>query len=152
MQVDTRTVRLEAFDASVLSELLTMWRASFEEGVGIKDPHPLEEQRQYFLTQVLPKSEVRVAFLGEEVVGFVAASGGSLDQLYVRCGCQRKGTGTLMLDWAKKQSGGQLSLHTFAQNTRACSFYESRGFTAVARGYEERWKLDDVEYRWQATP
>jgi hypothetical protein len=32
-------------------ELVLMWRESFEHGVGITDPHPLEEQRNYLANQ-----------------------------------------------------------------------------------------------------
>jgi hypothetical protein len=58
-------------DASMSSWL---WRASFEAGVGIIDPHPLSDHRQYFLAEVLPINQVRFALLAHELVGFVAAS------------------------------------------------------------------------------
>jgi ribosomal protein S18 acetylase RimI-like enzyme len=61
---------------------------------------------------------------------------------------QRNGLGTRMLDWAKAQSNGSLWLYTFAQNTRACAFYERSGFVAVERGFEEQWQLEDVRYEW----
>ena len=144
------TFSLIAYDPARLDELLPMWRASFEGGVGIVDPHPLHEQRDYFLREVLPRHDVRVAMLGDALVGFVAASRESIAQLYVRVGCQRSGIGTRMLDWAKAQSGGSLWLHTFAQNRGARAFYERHGFRAVAFGFEPFWQLDDVKYAWPA--
>ena len=135
-----------------LDELVPLWRASFEDGVGVTDPHPLAEQRAYLLREVLPQHTARVACSGETMVGWIAASRESVAQLYVRIGWQRRGIGRMLLDWAKAQSGGSLWLYTFARNTRACAFYESQGVRVVARGFEPIWQLDDVRYLWDATP
>ena len=141
-------VALAAFDPDRLDELVRMWRASFEAAVGVGDPHALAEQRDYFLTQVLPRNDVRLALRGAELIGFVAASRESIAQLYVRTGCQRSGVGTRLLDWAKAQSQGSLWLYTFARNRGARAFYERHGFVAIAHGFEPTWQLADVKYRW----
>jgi GNAT superfamily N-acetyltransferase len=125
-----------------------MWRASFEAGVGIIDPHPLSEQRQYFLTEVLPRNDVRLALLANELVGFVAASAESVAQLYVRVGFQRRGIGSQLLTWAKEHSSGALWLFTFARNRGARAFYERNGFVAIAHGLEPIWQLEDIKYSW----
>jgi GNAT superfamily N-acetyltransferase len=134
-----------------LPDLVTMWRESFEGGVGVVDTHPLGEQQQYFLREVLPRNEVRLALLDAKLVGFVAASADSVAQLYVRVGFQRRGIGSMLLDWAKRRSSGTLSLFTFAQNQGACAFYVHHGFVAVAHGFEPMWQLADVKYEWRAT-
>lgn len=139
---------LARFDPARIDELILMWRASFEAGVGIVDPHPIAEQREYFLAEVLPRNEVRLAVLDDELVGFVAASTESIAQLYVAAGFQRRGIGAGLLAWAKAQSGGSLWLYTFARNAGARAFYERHGFVAVARGFEPTWRLDDIKYRW----
>ena len=145
-------VDLVDFQHAHLAELVPMWRASFEAALGIVDPHPIADQQQYFLEQVLPAHAVRVAWSGQQLVGFVAASADSVAQLHVRVGHQRRGFGGAMLEWAKRQSGGQLWLYTFARNRNACEFYEHNGFVAVARGFEPTWQLDDVKYHWSASP
>ena len=145
------TVLVE-FDAARLDELIAMWRASFEAGVGVKDPYPIEMQTAYFFAQVLPSNVVRMALLEGQLVGFVAASRERLAQLYVRIGYQRRGIGRQMLEWAKAQSGGSLSLFTFARNQGARRFYEREGFSIVARGFEPTWHLEDLTYEWRRDP
>ena len=142
------TVDLRPFEPACLPELLRMWRASFEAGVGVVDPHPIAEQEHYFVQRVLPHHSVRIAWAGRELVGFVAASPQVVAQLYVRAGLQRRGIGTQLLEWAKAQSDGSLSLYTFARNAVARAFYERHGFVAVAHGFEPTWQLEDVQYRW----
>ena len=141
---------LTAYDDARLDELVAMWRESFEAGVGIVDPHPLAEQRAYFLAEVLPRNDVRLAMLDGRLVGFVAASRESVTQLHVRVGFHRQRIGTQMLAWAKEQSSGSLWLYTFARNRVARAFYEHNGFVATAFGFEPLWQLDDVRYEWTA--
>lgn len=145
-------IDLVGFDPQRIDELIPMWRASFEAGVGIVDPNPLAEQKQYFLDAVLPHNTVRLARLDGELVGFVAASTESVAQLFVRVGWQRRGIGTRMLDWAKQQSAGSLWLYTFARNHGARAFYARQGFVEVAYGFEPTWQLDDVRLHWTAPP
>ena len=51
-------VSLRAFEATHLDDLVQMWRTSFEHGVGIRDWHSLEEQRAYFMREVLPNNDL----------------------------------------------------------------------------------------------
>lgn len=141
-------IELVEFGSPWLGELIPMWRASFEAGVGVADPHSLDEQRDYFLAIVLPHNSVRLALAGPLLLGFIAASSDSVAQLYVRAGHHRLGIGTRLLDWAKAQSGGSLWLYTFARNAGARSFYRHNGFVEVAHGFEPSWQLEDVKLQW----
>jgi len=141
-------VEISDFTADATDELVRMWRASFEHGVGIVDPHPLEEQIAYFRREVLPQHRVRVARADGRIVGFLAANRESIAQLQVRVANIRQGIGRMLLDVAKAESSGSLWLYTFARNVRACAFYESQGFRVIQRGFEPVWKLDDVKYAW----
>jgi ribosomal protein S18 acetylase RimI-like enzyme len=134
---------------AMLQPLVDLWRASFEHGVGITDPHPVEEQRRYFVEHVAPRFEVRVAMREAAIVGFVAADTESVGQLHVRVGCLRQGIGSRLLELAKSRSSGSLWLFTFARNATARRFYEHHGFVAIAHGFEPTWQLEDVKYRWE---
>ena len=148
--METSALDLVDYAPQWQDELVRMWRASFEFGVGITDPHPLSEQVAYFNAEVLPKNTLRLAVAQAHLVGFVAASRESVAQLYVRVGCHRQGVGSRLLDWAKAQSSGSLWLYTFARNRVAQAFYEHHGFVEVARGFEQSWGLDDIKYQWSA--
>ena len=136
------------FSPDHLDPLILMWRASFERALGMTDPHPLEDQKQYFIEKILPHHHVRVALLGAQVVGFCAASDRSVAQLYIHTEFQGRGIGTAFLAWAKEQSGGCLCLCAFERNKLAQRFYERHGFRVVGRGVEETWNLEDVKYEW----
>ena len=140
--------RVEDFRAIDTDELVRMWRASFEHGVGITDPHPLDEQIEYLRTEVMPVNRVRVAKQNGTIVAFLASNPESIAQLHVRVQNIGRGIGTQMLHLAQSESSGSLWLFTFARNVRACRFYEHHGFVAVAHGFEPIWKLNDVKYQW----
>lgn len=142
-------VQLEPLRGELTRELVRMWRESFEHGVGLADPHPIEDQERFLLERVVPGNSVRVAFIDRQLAGFVAATPSSIAQLYVRKVMHRRGIGSRMLDWAKRQSDGSLWLYTFARNAGARAFYERHGFRIVAEGYEPEWKLDDLRYEWR---
>jgi len=138
------------YDAAYLDRLVRLWREAFEFGVGVTDPHPLAEQRDYFVSEVLPTHRVTLALLDGRLVGFIAASPESVAQLHVQPGLHRQGIGSQLLALAKARSAGSLWLYAFARNVRACRFYEKHGFVAVGRGFEPTWQLADVKYHWSA--
>jgi ribosomal protein S18 acetylase RimI-like enzyme len=142
-------LEIAPFDPVDTNDLVRMWRASFEAGVGIVDPHPIEEQTRYFETEVRPRSTVLVARRHGSIVGFCAFDATTVLQLYVRVGFQRAGTGERLLDVAKDASSGRLELHTFARNAGARAFYARQGFAEIAFGFEPHWKLDDVKLEWR---
>lgn len=143
-------LEIAPYESRLESELVSLWRESFEFGVGIRDPRSLEQQVHNFRNQVLPACEVRVALDQGRLCGFVASTRDRVVQLHVDVHCHRRGVGTAMLNWAKHQSSGSLHVYTFARNGIARAFYERRGFIVERYGYEPDWQLDDVLYRWQA--
>ncbi len=144
-------LRVEDFDPAEAVPLAVMWRASFEFGVGITDPHPIEEQITFLLEDLVPNNTVRVAKQGGDIVGFSASTPGSIAALYIRVENVGQGIGLHLLNLAKAQSSGSLWLYTFARNARARRFYERNGFTEGEHGFERKWKLEDIKYQWLRT-
>ena len=132
------------------AELVRMWRAAFEYGVGEKDPHSIAEQIKYLHEQVLPNHSIRLAWSDRILAGFLAHNSDSVSQLHVRVGMHRQGIGSELLNLAKSESTGSLWLFTFQQNRVARSFYEYHGFKATVFGFEPTWQLADVKYCWQS--
>jgi ribosomal protein S18 acetylase RimI-like enzyme len=130
-------------------ELVSMWRESFEYGVGIKDPNPITEQLAYFLEQVVPSNTVRVVKQKGLIVAFMASKPASVSQLYVRVENIGQGIGTTLLRLAKAESEGSLWLYTFAQNRNARRFYERSGFVELERESENMYKLEAIKYGWE---
>lgn len=146
--LDNSNVVITDFRIEDANELVRMWRASFEHGVGIADPHPIEEQVAYLRNEVLPNHWVHVAREDELIVGFLACTALSISQLYVRVGHMQQGIGSQLLALAKRDSSGKLGLYTFARNLYARRFYEKHGFIRVTEGFEPIWQLEDVKYEW----
>lgn len=131
-------------------ELVRMLRASFEQGVGITDPHSLEDQLRALEEKVVPHNRVLLVLdtRTSAVVGFLAYTSETVSNLYVHIDYHNKGIGSMLLDIAKNNSSGVLRLFTFERNTRAQQFYERHGFKIIRRGFEEFWQLADIEYEW----
>lgn len=137
------------YDARYESELIAMWRAAFEHGVGITDPNPIAAQTQYFRDVVLRENTVRMVLDGDTLVAFLASTPTTVAQLYVRVGHHRRGIGSQLLELAKQESAGTLTLFTFDSNRVAQAFYEKHGFVLAERGFEHDWQLEDIRYEWR---
>ena len=129
-----------------------MWRDSFEHAVGIRDPHTLEDQLRFLDQELVPSNSVVMVLdkATRKVVGFLAATSDTISQLYVHVDHQSQGIGSMLVNLAKQNSNGRLGLFTFERNKNAQRFYEKHGFKIVARGFEKRWQLEDIEYQWCA--
>jgi GNAT superfamily N-acetyltransferase len=141
-------MRVIDYEPSRAREIVELWRASFEYGVGIKDPYPIESQLEFFLREVAPHCRVRLSVEGAELLGFMASTPSTLDHLYVRVSNLSQGIGSCLLELAKSESSGSLSLHAFAQNHRACRFYEHHGFKEVERESKNMYKIEAIKYVW----
>ena len=104
--------------------------------------------QQYFIDEILPNTDVLVAVIGRKVVGFIAASRDSIDEIYVHTDHQGQGIGSKSLTWAQEISNGKLELYTFERNKKSQQFYESKGFKVTERNKTEAWMLDDIKYEW----
>jgi len=59
-------INIVDFDAARTDELVRLWRESFEFGVGVVDPHPIEDQREHFVRARLRKARIKTIARGVE--------------------------------------------------------------------------------------
>jgi len=84
---------------------------------------------------ILPEAEVYVYESGNEIQGFIGMDAEYIAGLFVANGHQSKGIGHLLIETVKKKK--RLSLHVYAQNERAVSFYQKEGFLIKSQMTEQ---------------
>jgi len=143
--------QIEPLAPEHVEKVVTLWRASMAEALGIEPIHSFDSQA-YFLEHILPvdyQVVVAIHTASAEPVAFMASSENEVNQLYVSPGFQGQGIGSYLLKLAKKQSNGSLYLRTHEVNTRARSFYEAHDFVLTTGGCNNEEGLPDLECRWQ---
>jgi putative acetyltransferase len=112
--------------------------------------HSPQDDLDFFRGTLMPENEILVAIEGQEIVGLIAIGTESIEQLFVEPTAQGRGIGTALLQRAMTLRPTGLRLYTHQRNARARSFYERRGFDAVAFGVSPPPEEEpDVEYRWK---
>ncbi len=110
--------------------------------------HTTEEDVAFF-SRLLRESNVLVAELRGEIVGFCVYRKGWLDHLYVHPRHQRRQIGSALLSRAM-DANAELRLWVFQRNAEAIRLYERAGFRLVKRtdglGNEER--MPDALFVW----
>ena len=110
----------------------------------------LEQARDVFDRVIRPQCAIWVATLDDRVVGYLAMKGSYVDRLYVDPPEWRKGSGTLLVDFAKRLSPRGLELHTHQENRGARALYERHGFKAVKFSVSPPPEsAPDVQYHWR---
>jgi ribosomal protein S18 acetylase RimI-like enzyme len=113
--------------------------------------HSDEEVREWVANVLVPGGGTWVAVTEVGVVGMMTVRDGSIDQLYVDPGHLGQGTGTTLLEHAKRLHPGGLDLWTFQSNARARRFYEAHGFLPLEEtGGDNEERAPDIRYHWGA--
>jgi len=140
---------IKPYDPELAKQTVTMWRESKEQAIGQKEMHSFDNH-VYFLNHLLPEQyQIDVAMIDEIVVGMMAYNESEISQLYIHLNYQGLGIGQTLLDRAKAQSSGKLTLYTFEVNEKAQRFYEKHGFKVIGRGHENEENLPDILYEWK---
>jgi GNAT superfamily N-acetyltransferase len=100
---------------------------------------------------VIARQETWVADIDGSPAGFVSLTGDDVDQLYLAPDRRGQGLGYLLIEKAKAQRPGGLSLWTFQVNEPARRFYLRHGFREVERtdGEHNEEREPDIRMRWQ---
>ena len=150
-------MQLRPYEPADLAPLVALWHETKRRAypyLATEQSYTLETDTRFFREHVLPRCEIHVAALGQELQGFLALSPsrprGYVDRLYVHPQRQRAGVGRALLEKAKALSPRGLELHTHQQNVSGCSFYERHGFRPVRFGTSgPPESAPDVLYRWE---
>lgn len=107
---------------------------SKEKAIGQKELHSFDNHVN-FLNHILSKQfQIDLALIDQLVVGMIAYNNTEISQLYIHNDYQGIGIGQTLLDKAKTQSNGRLTLYTFEVNKRAQRFYEKMDLKSLAKG------------------
>ena len=141
-------IKIIPYDTTYVVDTVRMWRESMEKAIGQPDTHPFEKHVN-FLNNILTKNNnVYIALGTNKVIGIIAFNDSEINQLYIHNDYQGKGLGKRLLELAKANSKGRLTLYTFEVNRKAQRFYENNGFKVIGRGYENMENLEDIKYEW----
>jgi len=145
-------IEIRAIESSEVAETVRMWRRSrdgVQPEIEARMGYSPSDDLAFFTNTILESCDVWVARRNRHVVGLLAIRGNSIEQLYVDPIEQRRGIGTLLLDFAKALSPSRLRLHTHQANEGARRFYERNGFRAAAFGVSPAPESEpDVRYEW----
>ena len=146
--VDRHQIIIVQYDPMYAKQTVNMWRNSKERAIGQKESYSFESHL-YFLNSILPGlNQIELALIKERVVGMIAYNETEISQLYIHVDYQGIGIGKTLLNRAKAQSNGKLTLYTFEVNKNAQQFYEKNGSRIIGRSYENEEKLPDIQYEW----
>ena len=123
-------MRLRPYRATDEDALIALWQRTWQYAYpSIDFAERLPGWRQRWRTELVPASRITVAENDEGAVGFVTLDGsGYLDQLVVAPEAWGSGAADALVDEAKRQSSGAITLLVNADNARAIRFYQRHGF------------------------
>lgn len=141
-------IKVIEYNPVYAEDTVLMWRQSKARAIGQKEIHSFDDH-VFFLNNILNRdNEIYIAIDKNKVVGIIAFNENEINQLYIHNDYQGKGLGKRLLELARANSKGRLTLFTFEVNNKAQRFYENNGFKVIGRGYENEEKLDDIKYEW----
>jgi ribosomal protein S18 acetylase RimI-like enzyme len=143
-------ITITKYDPKYAEQTVRMWRESKEKAIDQKELHSFDNHVN-FLNHILSKQfQIDLALIDQLVVGMIAYNNTEISQLYIHNDYQGIGIGQTLLDKAKTQSNGKLTLYTFEVNKSAQRFYEKHGFKIIGKGHENEENLPDLLYEWKS--
>jgi ribosomal protein S18 acetylase RimI-like enzyme len=138
------------YDPKYAEQTVQMWRESKESAIGQKEIHSFENHVNFLNTILAKQFQIELVLMDYKVVGMIAYNDSEISQLYIDNDYQGIGLGKTLLDKAKRNSKGRLTLYTFEVNKIAQRFYEKHGFKVIGRGHENEENLADILYEWKS--
>ena len=96
-----------------------------------------------YVKDILPKADIYVYILDEQVVGFVGVNNNYVEGIFVGINNQHSGIGTSLLDRIK-ESKDNLTLNVYKKNANAIKFYEKNNFIITSENIDK--DTNEIEY------
>lgn len=106
--------------------------------------HTEEAQTEYIRSEIA-KGKDFYMLVNHKPVGIVSLQNSLIENLYVLPTEQRKGYGTMLLQYALQQCNGVPSLWILSNNERAYAFYRKYGFVESGKRKQLRNDLFEIE-------
>lgn len=92
--------------------------------------------RELMKTKYIPFSETYVAFIKNDLVGFISLLDNYLAALFVKADFQGRGIGKLLLNYVKRLRN-KLQLKVYIKNNRSVEFYITNDFIITAESTDK---------------
>ena len=96
-----------------------------------------------YVKDILPKADIYVYILDEQVVGFVGVNNNYVEGIFVDINNQHSGIGTSLLDRIKENKDN-LTLNVYKKNANAIKFYEKNNFIITSENIDK--DINEIEY------
>ena len=96
-----------------------------------------------YVKDILPKADIYVYILDEQVVGFVGVNNNYVEGIFVDINNQHSGIGTSLLDRIKENKDN-LTLNVYKKNANAIKFYEKNNFIITSENIDK--DTNEIEY------
>ena len=96
-----------------------------------------------YVKDILPKADIYVYILDEQVVGFVGVNNNYVEGIFVDINNQHSGIGTSLLDRIKENKDN-LTLNVYKKNANAIKFYEKNNFIITSENIDK--DTNEIKY------
>ena len=96
-----------------------------------------------YVKDILPKADIYVYILDEQVVGFVGVNNNYVEGIFVDINNQHSGIGTSLLDRIKENKDN-LTLNVYNKNANAIKFYKKNNFIITSENIDK--DTNEIEY------
>ena len=100
-----------------------------------------------YVKDILPKADIYVYILDEQVVGFVGVNNNYVEGIFVDINNQHSGIGTSLLDRIKENKDN-LTLNVYKKNANAIKFYEKNNFIITSENIDKDTAETEYTMTW----